>query len=76
MAVPTATSLAHIYPEASLPVQKSRWQALLARFEQTYGRSAEFVSRSPGRVNIIGEVGKSTTTAPDRNADGTMFAAH
>ncbi|KAL9079646.1 MAG: hypothetical protein Q9157_001477 [Trypethelium eluteriae] len=56
MEVPTARSLADVYPEASLSVQKSRWQALLAKFEQTYGRPADFVSRSPGRVNIIGEV--------------------
>ncbi|KAI9675550.1 MAG: galactokinase [Bathelium mastoideum] len=55
MEIPTATSLADIYPEASLPIQKSRWQALLTKFEQTYGRTADFVSRSPGRVNIIGE---------------------
>ncbi|KAL9096650.1 MAG: hypothetical protein Q9165_001137, partial [Trypethelium subeluteriae] len=55
MEVPTARSLADVYPEASLSVQKSRWQTLLAKFEQTYGRPADFVSRSPGRVNIIGE---------------------
>ena len=58
MEVPTATSLADIYPETSLSVQKSRWQALLTKFEQAYGRRADFVSRSPGRVNIIGEVGE------------------
>jgi galactokinase len=58
MAVPTAQSLAEIYPEAALSVQKTRWQQLLQKFEQLYGHPADFISRSPGRVNIIGEVGK------------------
>ena len=54
--VPTATSLKEIYPEVAIPVQKQRWEHLLARFEEQYEHPAEFVSRSPGRVNIIGEV--------------------
>ncbi|KAF2111812.1 galactokinase [Lophiotrema nucula] len=55
MEVPTATSLRDIYPEDALPVETKRWERLLAKFKETYGRSADFVARSPGRVNIIGE---------------------
>ncbi|KAI9673150.1 MAG: galactokinase [Caeruleum heppii] len=53
--VPTATSLDEIYPEEALSGQSQRWRRLLAAFDERYGRSADFVSRSPGRVNIIGE---------------------
>lgn len=56
MEVPTATSLHDIYPEDAVPVEKARWESLLATFSEKYGKQAEFVSRSPGRVNIIGEV--------------------
>ncbi|KAF2871825.1 galactokinase [Massariosphaeria phaeospora] len=55
MAVPTATSLRDIYPEDAVPAETTRWQNLLAKFKDTYGKSADFVARSPGRVNIIGE---------------------
>lgn len=56
MEVPTATSLRDIYPEDAVPIEKTRWESLLGKFEERYGKQAEFVSRSPGRVNIIGEV--------------------
>jgi hypothetical protein len=61
MDVPTKTSLADIYPEDALQTQTTRWNSLLSTFKDTYGKSADFVSRSPGRVNIIGEVGASVT---------------
>jgi galactokinase len=53
--VPTATSLADIYPPSALAAEAPRWNALLAKFQTEFGRPARFVSRSPGRVNIIGE---------------------
>lgn len=56
MSVPTATSLRDIYPEDAVPVETKRWEKLLARFKEVHGRQAEFIARSPGRVNIIGEV--------------------
>lgn len=59
MEVPTASSLKDIYPEDAIPVQQKRWENLLTTFKAKYGRPAEFVSRSPGRVNIIGEVGSN-----------------
>ncbi|KAJ4378119.1 galactokinase [Neocucurbitaria cava] len=56
MEVPTATSLRDIYPEDALPVETKRWESILAKFKDLYGKQADFVARSPGRVNIIGEV--------------------
>jgi galactokinase len=56
MEVPTATSLRDIYPASALPDQTKRWEQLLSKFKAEYGQQADFVSRSPGRVNIIGEV--------------------
>lgn len=56
MDVPTATSLDEVYPKDSLLFQGQRWNTLLEQFKAKYDRPADFVSRSPGRVNIIGEV--------------------
>lgn len=53
--VPTAHSLEDIYTEDAVPTQSKRWSDLLHQFQSIYGRPAEFVARSPGRVNIIGE---------------------
>jgi galactokinase len=53
--VPVAKSLKDIYTDDALENQTSRWEKLLKQFESNYGHGAEFVSRSPGRVNIIGE---------------------
>jgi len=55
MEVPTATSLSEIYPDDAVEAQVKRWEALLSAFKAKYKRLAAFVSRSPGRVNIIGE---------------------
>ena len=56
MEVPTKTTLADIYPEDALKSQTKRWNSLISTFKDRYGKLPEFVSRSPGRVNIIGEV--------------------
>ncbi|KAA8628368.1 hypothetical protein SMACR_03772 [Sordaria macrospora] len=53
--VPIANSLEDIYTPDALSTQTKRWNNLLSKFESTYGHQPEFVSRSPGRVNIIGE---------------------
>ncbi|KAI1496130.1 ribosomal protein S5 domain 2-type protein [Biscogniauxia marginata] len=53
--VPTVTALQDIYTQQALADQTSRWNNLLERFQALYGRPAQFVSRAPGRVNIIGE---------------------
>jgi galactokinase len=54
--VPEVKSAAEVYPAESHAHQTQRWEHLLARFEQHYGHPAAFISRAPGRVNIIGEV--------------------
>ncbi|KAL8938135.1 MAG: hypothetical protein Q9211_003345 [Gyalolechia sp. 1 TL-2023] len=53
--IPVVNSIDGLYPDANVPSQKERWQALLDHFEEKYGRKAAFVTRSPGRVNLIGE---------------------
>ncbi len=58
--VPKFTSLADVYPDSSAPKGISpesltRWNNLLSLFSKTYGHTPDFVARSPGRVNIIGE---------------------
>lgn len=53
--VPVANSLKDIYTDDALAEQTTRWQRLFKQFESNYGHSPQFVSRSPGRVNIIGE---------------------
>lgn len=53
--VPVAKSLKDIYTDDAISTQTARWEKLLKQFKSIYGHSAHFVSRSPGRVNIIGE---------------------
>ncbi|PKS06759.1 hypothetical protein jhhlp_006833, partial [Lomentospora prolificans] len=53
--VPTVKSLSEIYNPEELDVQTKRWKRLVSSFESRYGHSPTFISRSPGRVNIIGE---------------------
>jgi galactokinase len=53
--VPVAQSLKEIYTEDVLAAQTGRWETLLKQFKDNYGHAPQFVSRSPGRVNVIGE---------------------
>ncbi|KAH8662947.1 ribosomal protein S5 domain 2-type protein [Tricladium varicosporioides] len=53
--VPVAKSLKDIYTNDAITTQTARWETLLKQFKTNYGHSPDFVSRSPGRVNIIGE---------------------
>jgi hypothetical protein len=83
MAVPTATSLQDIYTDDALAVQQKRWDSLLSQFKRKYGHQADFVARSPGRVNVIGEVRTPLRNDGPRreqaNSKGTFFsmsAAH
>jgi galactokinase len=55
MSVPVTTSLVDIYPEDAIISQTKRWETLRTMFEAEYGKPPDFVSRSPGRVNLIGE---------------------
>jgi len=58
MEVPTIAEFKDIYPDDAISTQTKRWNNLLSKFEHEFGHKADFVSRSPGRVNIIGEVQK------------------
>jgi galactokinase len=55
MNVPSGTTILDIYPKDAVASQQKRWETVLEKFKNDYGRPAEFVSRSPGRVNLIGE---------------------
>ncbi|KAI8335737.1 galactokinase [Chlamydoabsidia padenii] len=55
MSVPTVESLDAIYTAASVAKQGVRYNKLIETFKQTYGRAPDFIVRSPGRVNLIGE---------------------
>ncbi|KAI4136052.1 MAG: hypothetical protein LQ347_000102 [Umbilicaria vellea] len=54
-AVPVAHSMEAVYPPEAVQTQQKRWSHLSSRFSEIYGQSPEFIARSPGRVNIIGE---------------------
>ncbi|KAK9762308.1 galactokinase [Basidiobolus ranarum] len=53
--IPTTKSIVDIYAETKIPTQIKRYRELLQKFKSIYGFEAEFIARSPGRVNIIGE---------------------
>ena len=53
--VPVVEDLDDLYPQGDLPRQKERFCRLLDEFEKTYRKRPQYVARSPGRVNIIGE---------------------
>jgi galactokinase len=59
--VPETESIADVYATDSAgtttiaPDHKVRWNALIMQFKMLYGAPPDFVARSPGRVNIIGE---------------------
>lgn len=53
--VPSVAALHDIYTTQALADQGVRWNSLLEKFQAHYGSPAQFVARSPGRVNIIGE---------------------
>ena len=53
--VPVVKDVDDIYPQEDLPLQNKRFNKLLDHFHDLYGKRPQFVARSPGRVNIIGE---------------------
>lgn len=54
--VPVVRDLDVVYTPGDLQFQKKRWENLTRRFSEIYnGSSPQFVARSPGRVNLIGE---------------------
>jgi galactokinase len=53
--VPVTNSLDAIYSHSEITQQEKRHALLRHRYAELYGKEPEFVARSPGRVNIIGE---------------------
>jgi len=53
--VPVVHRLGDMYYDDEFKKQAHRWIELLDKHKELYGAEAEFVARSPGRVNIIGE---------------------
>ncbi|EEH44272.2 galactokinase [Paracoccidioides brasiliensis Pb18] len=59
--VPQTQSITDVYsndPGSGVSVssdQKLRWNNFIAQFKKLYGAAPDFVARSPGRINIIGE---------------------
>ena len=53
--VPVVTNIQDIYPQDGLSVQQHRFEHLKNGFSELYGKGPQFVARSPGRVNLIGE---------------------
>ena len=57
--VPWVADLQDVYgigPKLEIPSEyEQRFKNLIKSFEQSYGTKPDFVARSPGRVNIIGE---------------------
>lgn len=55
--VPISTRIIDdLYPSQAIHIQRERWARLFQRFHEAYeNKTPEFVSRSPGRVNLIGE---------------------
>ncbi|KAF3938007.1 Galactokinase [Dactylella cylindrospora] len=53
--VPEVTSLDQIYSSEALLSQGKRWNDLVTEFKRVYSKLPDFISRAPGRVNIIGE---------------------
>lgn len=54
--VPIVKTFDEVYPDDAKQTQEQRWNELLSSFVNEYQQKPDFVSRSPGRVNIIGEV--------------------
>lgn len=53
--VPIVQSLAEVYHDDEVGDEVRRWHQVVEQFKSRFGFNPDFVSRSPGRVNIIGE---------------------
>ena len=54
--VPVVTTIDEIYPPGALEFQRERLKHLCNQFSAIYrGKAPQYVARSPGRVNLIGE---------------------
>jgi len=53
--VPVIEDIDDLYSKDDVPTQKQRFEHLKERFTELYGKKPQFIARSPGRVNLIGE---------------------
>ncbi|KAF9085232.1 galactokinase [Mortierella sp. AD031] len=53
--IPVIDDISILYSEPKLAGARARWASLVHDFSQLYGRVPDFIARSPGRVNLIGE---------------------
>ncbi|KAG0317909.1 galactokinase [Dissophora globulifera] len=53
--IPVIDDISILYSDPKLASARARWAELSAEFEKHYGRKPDFIARSPGRVNLIGE---------------------
>ncbi|KAF9178419.1 galactokinase [Haplosporangium sp. Z 767] len=54
-AIPIIDDISILYSAPKLASARARWADLSSQFEKMYGRLPDFIARSPGRVNLIGE---------------------
>ncbi|KAF9579855.1 galactokinase, partial [Lunasporangiospora selenospora] len=53
--IPLIHDISVLYSGHKIACARTRWADLLAQFECLYGRRPDYIARSPGRVNLIGE---------------------
>ncbi|KAF9948544.1 galactokinase [Mortierella alpina] len=53
--IPVIDDISILYSEPKIASARARWSNLSIQFEKLYGRLPDFIARSPGRVNLIGE---------------------
>lgn len=53
--VPVIKDIHDLYSKDALPSQTQRFKRLKERFLELYEKEPDFIARSPGRVNLIGE---------------------
>ncbi|KAI1320907.1 galactokinase [Mortierella claussenii] len=53
--IPLIDDISILYSEPKIASARARWADVASQFQQRYGRVPDFIARSPGRVNLIGE---------------------
>jgi len=53
--IPVIDDISVLYSAPKLASARERWSELHAKFQDLYGQAPDFIARSPGRVNLIGE---------------------
>lgn len=53
--IPVVREVKFVYLPDAIDAQNTRWAQLIYRFKELYGEKPSFITRSPGRVNLVGE---------------------